>query len=114
MASWLKFFQEQASFNLNLEIADKGELEYKLDGIVLDIREIATEPRWEKSSVIENSKTIKLIIEVVSTNWRDDYHTKFAAYESLGIPEYWIVDYAALGGRRFLAIRSRRHFGFAN
>lgn len=82
--------------------ADEGESGFKPDGIVLDIPELANEPNWEKGSAIENGKTIKLIIEVVSTNWRDDYHTKFAAYEALGISEYWIVDYAALGGRRFL------------
>ncbi|MBW4439983.1 MAG: Uma2 family endonuclease [Plectolyngbya sp. WJT66-NPBG17] len=82
--------------------ADKGESAYEPDGIILDRREIANEPNWEKSSAIENGTTIKLIIEVVSTNWRDDYYVKFAAYEALGIREYWIVDYAALGGRRFL------------
>lgn len=78
------------------------ESAYEPDGIILDRREILNEPNWEKSSVIENGTTIKLIIEVVSTNWRDDYHVKFAAYEALGVGEYWIVDYAALGGRRFL------------
>jgi Uma2 family endonuclease len=41
-------------------------------------------------------------VEVVSTNWRDDYFTKLGEYEALGIQEYWIVDYAALGGRRFI------------
>lgn len=39
---------------------------------------------------------------MVSTNWRDDYLKKAADYEAVGIPEYWIVDYAALGGRRFI------------
>ncbi|MFM2429280.1 MAG: hypothetical protein RLZZ511_493 [Cyanobacteriota bacterium] len=43
-----------------------------------------------------------LVIEVVSTNWRDDYLTKLAEYESIGIQEYWIVDYAGLGGVRYL------------
>ncbi len=38
----------------------------------------------------------------MSTNWRDDYHKKFADYEIIGIAEYWIVDYAALGGREFI------------
>jgi Uma2 family endonuclease len=43
-----------------------------------------------------------MVIEVVSTNWRDDYMTKLAEYEELGIEEYWIVDYAGLGGIRFI------------
>ncbi|HBC40718.1 MAG TPA: hypothetical protein DCZ88_02135, partial [Pseudanabaena sp.] len=43
-----------------------------------------------------------LAIEIVSTNWRDDYHLKFADYEEMGIAEYWIIDYAALGGRNFI------------
>jgi Uma2 family endonuclease len=41
-------------------------------------------------------------VEVVSTNWQDDYLVKVAEYERLGIPEYWVVDCAALGGRRFI------------
>jgi Uma2 family endonuclease len=43
-----------------------------------------------------------MVIEIVSTNWRDDYMTKLAEYEELGIAEYWIVDFAALGGIRFI------------
>ncbi|NER00064.1 MAG: Uma2 family endonuclease, partial [Cyanothece sp. SIO2G6] len=35
-----------------------------------------------------------LVIEVVSTNWRDDYRIKLNEYETLGVLEYWIVDYA--------------------
>jgi Uma2 family endonuclease len=27
---------------------------------------------------------------------------KFADYEEMGIAEYWLVDYAALGGRNFI------------
>jgi Uma2 family endonuclease len=42
------------------------------------------------------------VIEVVSTNWRDDYLTKLAEYEDLGVSEYIIVDYAAYGGIRFI------------
>jgi Uma2 family endonuclease len=41
-------------------------------------------------------------IEVVSTNWKDDYLTKLAEYEDLGILEYIIIDYAAFGGVRFI------------
>ncbi len=43
-----------------------------------------------------------LVIKVVSTNWADDYDTKFLEYEALGISEYWIVDYGAFGGIRYI------------
>lgn len=75
---------------------------YEPDIIVLNQEFISTEPRWESESIIENSQSVKLIIEVVSTNWRDDYYKKRADYEEMGIFEYWIVDYAALGGRNFI------------
>ncbi len=57
---------------------------------------------WEKESTVTQGASIPLVIEVVSTNWRDDYYKKFADYEEMGIPEYWITDYAALGGRNFI------------
>jgi Uma2 family endonuclease len=43
-----------------------------------------------------------IAIEVVSTNWRDDYRIKLNEYEALGIPEFWIVDYAGLGGIQYI------------
>ncbi len=49
-----------------------------------------------------------LVIEVVSTNWRDDYRIKLNEYETLGISEYWIVDYAGLGVCSILALLSSR------
>jgi Uma2 family endonuclease len=75
---------------------------YEPDLIVLDHPVLVNEPRWSSASIIENGASIKLIVEVVSTNWRDDYAVKMADYESLGILEYWVVDYAGLGGRRFI------------
>ncbi|MGA9379049.1 MAG: Uma2 family endonuclease, partial [Phormidium sp.] len=47
-------------------------------------------------------ETARLVIEVVSTNWQDDYLLKLGEYEKLGILEYWIVDYLGLGGRRYI------------
>lgn len=44
----------------------------------------------------------QLAVEVVSTNWEDDYIDKLEEYQRLGIPEYWIVDYLALGSRTYL------------
>jgi Uma2 family endonuclease len=75
---------------------------YEPDEIVLNERSIDDEPRWEKESILTSGNTIPLIVEVVSTNWQDDYWTKFSAYQELGIAEYWIVDYLGLGGRRFI------------
>jgi Uma2 family endonuclease len=42
------------------------------------------------------------VVEVVSTNWKDDYLTKLAEYEDLGVLEYIIIDYAAFGGIRYI------------
>lgn len=35
-------------------------------------------------------------------NAPDDYGRKLFDYEAMGIPEYWIVDFWALGARRFI------------
>ncbi|MBW4599059.1 MAG: Uma2 family endonuclease [Calothrix sp. FI2-JRJ7] len=75
---------------------------YEPDIIVLNQDTIGTETRWEGESIIQNASSVKLIVEVVSTNWQDDYYNKLRDYEAMGIPEYWIVDYAALGGRVFI------------
>jgi Uma2 family endonuclease len=75
---------------------------YQPDVIVLDKDALLDEPLWKKSSTISQGKSVKLAVEVVSTNWRDDYLTKARDYEEIGIPEYWIVDYLGLGGRRFI------------
>ncbi|MFM6527446.1 MAG: Uma2 family endonuclease, partial [Dolichospermum sp.] len=75
---------------------------YFPDLLVLNRANLANEPLWKKKSVISNGASIPLIIEIVSTNWRDDYHLKYADYEEMGIAEYWIIDYAALGGRNFI------------
>lgn len=45
---------------------------------------------------------LQLAVEVVSTNWEDDYIDKLDEYQRLGISEYWIVDYLAIGSRNYL------------
>lgn len=78
------------------------ETAYEPDIIVLDEEAIVDEPRWERESIITSSQSIKLAVEVVSTNWRDDYLFKLADYEAFGIQEYWIADYLGMGGRRYI------------
>ncbi|QLE56605.1 Uma2 family endonuclease [Nostoc sp. TCL26-01] len=66
---------------------------------LLNLPNLINEPQWKKESIVTQSESIPLVIEVVSTNWRDDYYKKFADYEEMGIKEYWIVDYAALASK---------------
>ena len=75
---------------------------YIPDVAVINREHIQDEPLWDKSSAIQNGRTVPLVIEVVSTNWRDDYGHKFVEYEAMGIAEYWIVDYRALGAVRYI------------
>ncbi len=80
----------------------KRESAYSPDVLLLNRPNLANEPLWKQKSTVTQATSIPLVIEVVSTNWRDDYHKKYADYEEMGIPEYWVVDYAALGGREFI------------
>lgn len=75
---------------------------YIPDVLVLNLPNLVNESLWKKSSTVSQAESIPLIVEVVSTNWRDDYFLKFGEYEEIGIFEYWIVDYAGLGGKRFI------------
>ena len=45
---------------------------------------------------------LQIAVEVVSTNWEDDYVDKLDEYQRLAIPEYWIVDYLAIASRSYL------------
>ncbi|AIE74087.1 MULTISPECIES: Uma2 family endonuclease [unclassified Synechocystis] len=48
------------------------------------------------------TEPIQLAVEVVSSNWETDYFDKLDEYQRLGIKEYWIVDYLAIGSRDIL------------
>jgi Uma2 family endonuclease len=75
---------------------------YEPDVTVLNRPSLVNEPLWDKASTVTLADSLPLVIEVVSTNWRDDYLTKLSDYEALGIAEYWIVDYLALGAKRYI------------
>ena len=80
----------------------ENESAYSLDVLILNQPNLVNELLWKKASTVSLAASIPLVVEVVSTNWRDDYHKKYADYEEMGILEYWIVDYAALGSREFI------------
>ncbi len=84
---------------LKPEGAESG---YEPDVVLLDRLALAAEPRWAAESVITSGQSVRLAIEVVSTNWHADYALKLDDYEAMGIQEYWIVDYLGLGGRRYI------------
>lgn len=72
------------------------------DLVLLDETVLPNEPLWQQEPVITLGRSIKLVVEVVSTNWETDYARKVEEYALLGIPEYWIVDYRGLGGVAFI------------
>ncbi|MBD6621081.1 Uma2 family endonuclease [Komarekiella sp. 'clone 1'] len=79
-----------------------SESVYLPDILLLNRPNLSNEPLWKPKSTVTQSASVPLVVEIVSTNWRDDYFTKLGQYEAIGISEYWIVDYAALGGRKFI------------
>lgn len=87
---------------------------YFPDILVLNRANLANEILWQKHSTLSLAASIPLVIEVVSSNWRDDYYLKYADYEEMGIPEYWIIDYAALGGRNFIGNPKQQTISICN
>ncbi|MCW5317568.1 Uma2 family endonuclease [Nostoc sp. KVJ3] len=79
----------------------KSESGYSPDVLILNRPNLVNEPLWKKESTVSCAVSIPLVVEVVSTNWDDDYYTKQGKYEGIGIPEYWVVDYLGLGAKKF-------------
>ncbi|MEO0536207.1 MAG: Uma2 family endonuclease [Cyanobacteria bacterium P01_A01_bin.123] len=75
---------------------------YLPDVILINREALGEEPLWQEASTVTRGGSVPLVVEVVSTNWGTDYGKKLVDYESLGISEYWIVDYLGLGGRRYI------------
>ena len=75
---------------------------FKPDVIVLDKPALQAEPLWKRGPIITLGASVKLVVEVVSTNWQNDYARKVDDYQAFGIQEYLIVDYLGLGGTFFI------------
>ncbi|GAB4276746.1 MAG: hypothetical protein Fur0025_02160 [Oscillatoriaceae cyanobacterium] len=65
---------------------------------------VIDEAQWDAdlSDYAALEEPIQLAVEVVSTNWRDDYIDKKDEYQRLGVREYWIVDYLALASGEYI------------
>jgi Uma2 family endonuclease len=79
-----------------------GMTAFRPDVAVVDREELTKELLWSDQSILTLSSSIKFVAEVVSSNWQNDYARKVEDYAALGIPEYWIADYAGLGGTRHI------------
>ena len=75
---------------------------FRPDVVVVERDELNKELLWADQSLLTLGSSIKFVAEVVSSNWQNDYARKVEDYAALGIPEYWIADYAGLGGTRHI------------
>lgn len=103
-----QFDKEVERLSLNYRVSDRIMImtltsDGKEQGRYPDVS-VVDRTMWEanRSAYSALLEPLQLAVEVVSTNWEDDYIDKFDEYQRLGIPEYWIVDYLALGSRNYL------------
>ncbi len=85
-----------------LRPSNLGMTAFRPDIMVVDRNELAKELLWNDQSILTLGSSIKFVMEVVSSNWQNDYARKVEDYAILGIPEYWIADDAGLGGTRHI------------
>ncbi len=85
-----------------LRPSNLGMTAFRPDVAVIDREQLTKEPLWSEHSILTLGSSIKWVAEVVSSNWQNDYARKLEDYAALGIPEYWIADYAGLGGTRHI------------
>ncbi len=85
-----------------LRPANTGMTAFRPDVAVVNRDELTKELLWPDQSILTLGSSIKFVAEVVSSNWQNDYARKVEDYAVLGIPEYWIADYAGLGGTRHI------------
>ncbi len=79
-----------------------GMTAFRPDVAVIDRTQLTQEPLWSEQSILTQGSSIKLVAKVVNSNWQNDYARKVEDYAVLSIPEYWIADYAGLGGTRHI------------
>jgi Uma2 family endonuclease len=94
--------------NLNYKVSDRimiatATKDGKEQGRFPDVSVVSLDIwRANRSAYSALRDPLQLAVEVVSTNWEDDYIDKLTEYQRFGISEYWIVDYLAIGSRDYL------------
>ncbi|MBW4615243.1 MAG: Uma2 family endonuclease [Desmonostoc vinosum HA7617-LM4] len=103
-----KFDREVERLHLNYRVSGRIMIrtftpEGKEQGRFPDVS-VVDKARWDSNPFAYTAflEPLQLAVEVVSTNWEDDYIDKLDEYQRLGISEYWIVDYLAIGSRNYL------------
>lgn len=72
----------------------------RLPDVVIVPTEAIT-PTLNQSAVLQCPSL--LAVEIVSpSSTTDDYKNKLREYQSLGIPEYWVVDHEAIGAAKYI------------
>jgi Uma2 family endonuclease len=102
------FKTEVRRLNLNYRVSGRVMIrtlsaEGQEQGRVPDVS-VVDRALWDAnlSAYTAFTEPLQVAVEVVSTNWEDDYIDKLDEYQRLGIPEFWIVDYLAMGSRDLL------------
>jgi Uma2 family endonuclease len=105
---------------------DRLELDYRVSGRISLVTTTATGVKQGRNpdvtvvtKAIWNANLLsyrplqeppQIAVEVVSSNWEDDYIDKLDEYQRAGISEFWIIDYLALGSRSYLGNPKRPTF----
>lgn len=103
-----RFDRETERLNLNYRVSNRITIKtITADGIEQGRRpdvSVVDKNIWEANRAAYSALLDPLLVavEVVSTNWEDDYVDKLDEYRRNGISEYWIVDYLALASRNYL------------
>jgi Uma2 family endonuclease len=53
---------------------------FRPDVIVLEKMALESEPLWQREPIVTLGTSVKLVVEVVSTNWQNDYARKVEDY----------------------------------
>ncbi|BAM50903.1 MULTISPECIES: Uma2 family endonuclease [unclassified Synechocystis] len=102
------FHDEIRRLSLNFDVTTQATIrtEIKTGGFHGRIPDVSVIDRhvWRSDPGDYRALTepVQLAVEVVSSNWETDYFDKLDEYQRLGIKEYWIVDYLAIGSRDIL------------